>query len=240
MVFMDTPGIHQTKTALHQSMVRSACAAFQEVDIILLMIEMSRAELPEVSSVIEHLKRVRKPAILVVNKIDKGPKKQLLPIIAEYQKLYPFDAIVPVSGLTGDGVDSLLGDLRTRLKPGPQFFPNDMSTDQGEHFTVAEIIREQVYRHASKEIPYSTAVHVDGLEEIPGKQILSVVARIYVEKLSQKKILVGQEGRMIKLIGRSARLELERRFGIQVYLELKVTVVKNWSRDAKALRRMGY
>lgn len=240
MAFLDTPGIHKTKTPLHESMVESALASFREVDILLLMIEMSRPDDPEISYVLDRLTGIRKPCILVINKIDTGPRNLLLPIIDDFRKKYPFDTIVPISALKGDGIDTLLDQLKSRLKPGPQFFPADMKTDQSENFMVSEIIREKIYEHMRKELPYSSSVTVDKMEEIPGRNMLTIMARVNVERESQKGILIGQKGRMIKAIGRSARLELERIFGVRVYLDLIVRVEKNWSKDPQALRRLGY
>lgn len=239
MVFMDTPGIHKTRTSLHESMVQSALAAFHEVDILLLMIEMGRVHDQEIRSITANLKRAKRPCILAINKIDKGPKDQLLPIIASYSQEYPFDEIVPISALRGDGVDTLLEALKSRLEPGPRFFPEDMTTDVSEGFIISEIIREKIYLHTKKELPYSSAVTVDRMEN-SNNNLLSISARIHVETDSQKRILIGRGGRMIKAIGRSARPELEKIFGVRVYLDLMVRVEKNWSRDTKALRRLGY
>ena len=240
IVFLDTPGIHKTRTALHRSMVESALSTFHEVDILLLMIEIGLGHDPETVSIIGKLKGVKKSCILVINKIDVGPKEQLLPAIDRFSKLYPFHEIIPVSALTGEGVDILLERLKQRLRPGPQFFPDDMETDLSETFLVSEIIREKIYSNMRQEVPYSSAVTVEKMEEIPGQNLLSISARIYVETDSQKGMLIGKRGRMIRTIGRSARLDLEKMFSVRVYLDLVVRVEKNWSKDAKALRRLGY
>jgi len=240
MIFMDTPGIHKTKTALHESMVKAALASFHEVDIMLLLIQLNRHDDPEINPITATLKQIKKPCVLAINKIDNGPKEHLLPIIDHYSKVYPFEAIIPISALKGDGVGVLLSELKSRLRPSPQLFPQEMKTDQQEPFLVSEIIREKIYSHTTKELPYSSAVTVDKIQEIPGRNLLSISARIHVETDSQKGILIGQEGRMIKAIGRSARLELEKLFGMRVYLGLMVRVEKNWSKDPKALRRLGY
>jgi len=240
IIFMDTPGIHNTKSALHESMVASARAACREVDMVLLMIEICRPNDPKISSIVGSLKRMRKPCILVINKIDMMAKEKLLPIIDHYQQLYDFEDIIPVSAVKGDGLERLLGRLKETLRPGPQFFPPDMQTDQSEVALVSEIIREKIYHHTSKELPYSSAVSVDKMEEIPTKNLLAITARIHVERESQKSVLIGKRGRMIKTIGRSARLELEKMFGVRTYLDLTVRVEKNWTRDTRALRRLGY
>jgi GTP-binding protein Era len=239
MVFMDTPGIHKTKTTLHKSMVQSAHATFKEVDIILMIVEMGHPHDPEILRIKPILQNVKKSCLLAINKIDRSPKEQILPIIDYYSRFYPYEAIVPVSALLGDGVDELLQELRHRLKPGPRFFPTDMKTDQSESFLVSEIIREKIYHLTRKELPYASAVSVDRIEEIRGKDLLSIAARIHVETISQKGILIGKQGKMIKAIGRAARVELEKIFDVRVYLDLLVRVEKNWSKDSRALRRLG-
>lgn len=240
IIFMDTPGIHETRTALHKSMVASARAACREVDMVLLMIEVGRPDDAEIPSIVESLKRMKKPCTLVINKIDMAPKEQLLPVIDHFRQIYHFDAIIPVSALKGDGVNGLLERLKKGLRPGPLFFPEDMQTDQSEVALVSEIIREKIYYHTKKELPYSSAVTVDKMEEIPSKNLLSIVARIHVERDSQKGVLIGKGGRMIKAIGRSARLDIEKMFNVRTFLELIVRVEKNWTQDTRALRRLGY
>ena len=240
MVFVDTPGIHKTLTALHKSMVKSALAAFQEVDILLLMIGTDRPDDPEISSIVGNLKRIKKPCVLAVNKIDIYPKEHLLPIIEKYSQLCLFDVIIPISALKGDGVDVILKELKSRLKPGPQFFPMEMMTDKPETFLISEIIREKIYFHTREELPYSSAVTIIKMEEIQNKNLLSISGRIHVETDSQKGILIGKQGRMIKAVGRSARLELEKIFGMRVYLDLTVRVDRNWTKNTRALRRLGY
>jgi GTP-binding protein Era len=240
MVFMDTPGIHKSRTPLQKSMVESALAAFHEVDILLLIIAMDRPDDPEIPYIVGNLKVSAKPVILAINKVDKGPREQQLPVIDNLKERYPFDEIMPISALKGDGVDQLLHELKSRLTPGPMFFPIDMKTDQSEVFLVSEIIREKIVTHTRKELPYSSAVTVYRMEETPMKNLLSIMARIHVETESQKAIVIGNQGRMIKTIGRSARLELEKLLGVRVYLNLIVKVDKHWSKDTQALRRLGY
>jgi GTP-binding protein Era len=240
MVFMDTPGIHKTYTALHRSMVASARAAFKEVDILAVMIEMPHPEDPGIPIILSNLKKARKPSVLVINKIDKGPKDRLLPIIDTYSRRYPFEAIVPVSAITGDGLERLLEQLKSLLRPGPALFPPDMETDRTESFWVSEIIREKIYTLTRQELPYSCAVTVDHMEENLERTLVSIIARIHVESESQKGILIGERGKMVKAIGRASREDLEEFFGSKVFLDLTVRVEKNWSKDPRALRRMGY
>jgi GTP-binding protein Era len=142
--------------------------------------------------------------------------------------------------LEGDGIGVLVEELRSMLKPGPMFFPPDIKTDQSESFLVSEIIREKIFFHTKRELPYASVVTVESMEEVAGKDLLSISARIHVESKSQKKILIGHAGKMIKAIGRSSRLELEKIFGTQVFLDLLVRVEKKWSHDPRALRRLGY
>jgi len=221
-------------------MVASAESAFQEVDIILLMIEMHHPENPDIVPILRILKRTKKPAFLLINKIDKGPRQNLLPIIDTYCRKHSFEAIVPISALKGDGVERLIQELKSRLKKGPIFFPAHMKTDQSEFFFISEIIRESIYFHTRKELPYSTAVRVEKMEETMSQNLLTISALVYVESQSQKAILIGEKGKMIKGIGTSARLELEKKFGMRVFLGLTVKVEKNWSKDPQALRRLGY
>jgi len=240
MVFFDTPGIHKTRSILHKSMVASAQSVFREVDIILLMIELHRPEDPIMPFIIKNLKEVKKTTLLVINKIDQGRKENLLPIIDTFRQKYPFEDIFPLSALNGDGVSDLFETLKTSLKPGPKFFPENIATDQSESFLAAEIIREKIYFNTSQELPYSSAVTIDNMEEIPEKDLISITAKIHVESSSQKGILIGKGGKMIKSIGQSARKELELIFGMKIYLDLTVRVTKGWSTNPRALQRLGY
>ena len=240
MVFMDTPGIHRTQTPLHKSMVDSAQSSFKEVDILVLMIEMLHPQAPELPMILSSIRKSKKPSVLVINKIDKGPKEKLLPIIDTYREARSFRSIIPVSALTGDGVESLLRELKSMLREGPAFFPADVHTDQSESFLVSEMIREKIFLYTRQELPYSSAVSVEHLEELSKKNLVSISARIHVESESQKGILIGQGGKMIKKIGQAAREDLENFFGNRVFVELLVRVDKNWSKDPRTLRRLGY
>lgn len=240
IIFIDTPGIHKTKTPLHKSMVESARASFFEVDLILAMIEMPEPDPPDIHILIRWLKESEKKAILLINKIDKGPKKQLLPIMDRYSKMFPFEEIIPISALLGYGVPEMMEILKKYLKPGPLYFPRDMKTNQSESFLISEIIREKIYLNTREEIPYSSAVTVDFMEDSPDKCLLCIYATIHVESDSQKKIVIGAGGRMIKKIGQDARIELERIFNTKIFLDLRVRMEKKWTRDTRALRRLGY
>ena len=241
MVFIDTPGIHQTRSMLHKSMVRSALASIEEVDIVLLLVGLGEAAgNDDIEIAIRLLKKIHKPVILAINKIDLIKKETLLPLIESYSKLYRFESIIPISALHGDGLETLLGEIKKWLSPGPQYFPPDMVTDKSEAFLIAEIIREKIYRETREELPYASAVVIEKMEDDPNKNFLRVGAIIYVEKVSQKGILIGKKGGMIKKIGQSARKDIERIFSVQVYLELFVKIEKNWSSDSRSLRRLGY
>jgi GTPase len=240
MAFIDTPGIHKTKTLLHKSMVSSALESISEVDIILLVTDASRHDDQEIAMIFSTLKGIKKPVVLAVNKIDSVPSDRIMKMLEKYGKQNLFDSIVPISALKGKGVDILIQELRARLKPGPEFFPEDMITDQPETFLISEVIREKIYLHTRNELPYSTAVTVDMVKEAPDKELLKISAAIHVESQSQKAIIVGHGGSKIKEIGTAARHELERLFGTKVFLELFARVEKNWTKDTRALRRLGY
>lgn len=241
MVFIDTPGIHPTRSLLHKSMVGSAKASLGEVDIVLLVVGLEEAaHSDDLKIILGALRRAGKPAVLAINKIDVIKKERLLPLIESYSKLHCFESIVPISALYGDGVETLRAELKKRLPPGPRFFPPEMRTDKSEEFLIAEIIREKIYHVTREELPYSSAVVVERLEEDREKNLLTIMAVIYVEKASQKGMIIGKNGSMIKRIGRDARIEIEGIFSLKVYLELFVKVQKKWSSDTRSLRRLGY
>jgi GTP-binding protein Era len=240
MAFLDTPGIHKAITPLHNSMVSSARGALSRVDMIVFVIDISRPYDPQILPILKDVKESGKPVILLVNKIDMRPKRDILAILDHYARQYSFDEMIPISSLRGEGVDILLDILIKKIKPGPQFFPEDMTSDQSESFLVSEVIREKVYMNTGKEIPYSSAVTVENMKEVPEKGLLYISATIHVESGSQKAIMVGNKGRKIKKIGEASRFELEEMLGSRIYLELFVRVDKDWSRDTRALRRLGY
>jgi GTPase len=240
MAFIDTPGIHRTKNLLHKSMVSSAMESISEVDIILLVTEAYRPDDNALSMILAPLKSIKKPVVLAVNKIDSTPKENLFKMLENSGRQGMFDSIVPISALKGDGVDILIKELKARLKPGPEFFPKDMITDQPETFLISEIVREKIYLHTRNELPYSAAVTVDLVQDAPDKDLLKISATIHVESQSQKAIIVGRNGSKIKEIGTAARYELEKIFGTKVFLELFARVEKNWTKDTRALRKLGY
>jgi GTP-binding protein Era len=240
IIFLDTPGIHRSPSKLNQSMVRIALATLREVDVICFLIEADLPHHEENNLILENLEKVRQPVLLVINKIDLIPKGNLLPIMEHYSRLRPFEQIIPLSALFGDGVDVLVGELLKILPEGPKLFPEDMVTDLPERFLVGELIREKVFQLTREEIPYAAAVTVEDFKEREEKNLMVIRATIQVERESQKGILIGEKGRMLKEIGRLAREEIEPLLGARVFLELWVKVEKNWRDDPVALRRLGF
>jgi GTP-binding protein Era len=239
MIFLDTPGIHRARTPLNRAMVETAMEAFGASDVVLLLIEAQGLHADD-RYILETMKDRPAPVVLVINKIDAVEKKNLLPLIDEAQRLREFVEIIPLSALTGDGIDILTDALWKLLPEGPVYFPEDMMTDRSERFIAAEMIREKITTLTHKEIPYATAVVVDTFKEDEGKNLIRIQATIHVEKDSQKGILIGRKGTMLKEIGTQARLEMERFFAAKVFLELFVRVQKNWTQDARMLREFGY
>ena len=240
IVFLDTPGIHRARSKLNHSMVKAALATYNEVDGICFLIEANRPFNDENDFILETLKKVEKPVLLAINKIDLVPKGDLLPIMDQYSRLRPFEQIIPISALLGEGGEVLLAGMVKILPAGPKLFPEDMITDLPERFLAAELIREKVFLLTREEVPYATAVVVEQFKEREEKNLVVIKATIQVERKSQKGILIGEKGRMLKEIGCQAREEIEALLGAKVFLELWVKVEENWREDPGALRRLGY
>ena len=240
IVFLDTPGIHRAKTPLNVQMVKSAMGTFGEADILLLLVEADRGLHDEDSLILDSLEGIKKPVILVINKIDLVTKEALLPLIDAFKDLYVFEEIVPISALKGFGVDRLTDILRRLLPEGPKLFPDDMITDRTERFIAAEIIREKILLLTRQEIPYATAVVVEAFKEEEERNFIRIQAAIIVEKDSQKGIVIGKKGAMLKDIGRQARKDLEQFFNAHIYLELFVKVRKDWTHNERLLKELGY
>jgi GTP-binding protein Era len=190
--------------------------------------------------IIKALRKKKQPVILVINKVDLVKKKTLLPLMAEWRSAYPFKAMVPVSALEGIQMDELVTEMVAALPEGPRYYPEDSLTDMPERFIAAEMIREKVFRLTGEEIPYAVAVTVESFKERPGKDLIDIQATIHVERESQKPIIIGGGGKKLKRIGEEAREAIEEMVGRQVFLKLWVRVQKNWTRDARAIRRLGY
>ncbi len=240
IVFLDTPGVHKSDKVFNRKIVQVALSAMDEVDLILVVIDASNPEDQSESMIIEKLKkRAKIPAVLAVNKIDRIEKPKLLRIIDKWSGLYPsFAAIVPISALDGTQVDQLVNAMTNLLPEGPPFFPEDALTDMPERFIVCEIIREKVFENTGREVPYGTAVTIEDYSE--DGDIIRIHAAIHVERNSQKGILIGKNGAMLKTIGTQARMDIENLLGAKVFLKLFVRVEKNWSRDTRAIRKLGY
>ncbi len=240
LVFVDTPGIHcATTTVLNRQMVATALRTLREVDVLLVMTAVVGVRERDEAILFEKLSEVKPPVFLLINKIDLVPKPNLLPLIDRYQHRHGFDEIIPISALKGTNVQLVLNTVEARLEPGPRYFPEGTVSDTPEEMYIAELIREKVLRYTHQEVPYAAAVVVEGIEET-SKGDLSIDGTIYVQKQSQKGIIIGRQGRMLQQIGRSARLEIEHILGCRVHLRLWVKVRKDWTTREDVLREFGY
>ncbi|HON58344.1 MAG TPA: GTPase Era [Smithella sp.] len=239
LIFLDTPGIHQPKTPLNRAMVQTARETIGSVDVLLMLIEANAGAHPQDLFLIESLGQIKVPVILAMNKIDVMEKKFLLPLMDQFRKLYEYQEIFPISALTGYGVDELLSAVKDMLPEGPKYYPDDIQTDATERFIAAEFIREKITLHTKQEIPYSTAVEIDSFTEDEAKNVIHIRATINVERDSQKAIVIGRKGAMLKTIGTEARKDMENLFGAKVFLELFVRVRKEWTTSDKMLREFG-
>lgn len=238
IIFIDTPGIHRGKGLLNEFMVKEALASIRDVDAVVYLVEADRPVSEDDRYIVEGLKGLKCPVVLGLNKVDRVEKQKILPLIAEFSKMHPFREIVPLSALKGEGVELLLGIITELLPEGPRYFPEDSVTDLPERFIVAEMVREKVFLFTEKEVPYSVAVTVERFEE--KKDLVSISATINVERDSQKGIVIGRGGAMLKRIGSAARADIERLLGSRVYLELFVRVQKEWTKKSGALKDFGY
>ena len=239
-VLLDTPGLHKARTRLGDYMVKVVNASLAEVDCALLLVEpIAHVGIPE-ETLIARIREEKIPAILCVNKIDTVKKEDLLAVIAAYSEAYPdFAAIVPISARTGDGLDELVAEMHRFATPGPQLFPDDMTTDQPERQVVAELVREKLLLCLDKEIPHGTAVEVTKFSE-RDNEIIDVDVTIYCEKASHKGIIIGKRGAMLKEIGQQARADIERMLDAKVFLELWVKVKEGWRNNQYQMRNFGY
>ncbi len=240
IIFVDTPGIHVARSRINRLMVESALGAVRDVDVVLFLVEADAEPHREESALLEVLAKATAPVLLVINKIDRVPKETLLARMASYGAAHPFREIIPVSALSGDGVERLARVVSDYLPEGPPYFPDDQLTDVPERFIVAEMVREQVFRLTRDEIPYAVAVTVDSFTERPGQDLVAISATIHVERDSQKGVIIGQRGAMLKKIGSNARREIEKFLNSRVFLELFVKVSHGWSESPGKLREFGY
>jgi GTP-binding protein Era len=239
VVFVDTPGVHRPLHRLNVRMVDAALEALREVDVVTAVVDATESPGSGSRYLLDILRKARQPRVLVLNKVDALPKAQVLPLIERYSRDDVFADIVPVSALTGDNVDRLESVLLSHLPEGEPLYPDDHLTDQPERFFVAELVREQVLRLTHAELPFASAVIVDRFEEPNASGLLRLYCSILVERQSQKPIVVGRGGAMIKAIGTAAREELERFFDARVFLDLRVKVRADWREDERMLDQLG-
>jgi len=239
LILLDTPGIHKTTSQFNQLMVKASLSTYKDVDIILFVVDAKQGFADNDMFVLDTLKNIESPKILIINKIDLVTKPDVLGLIAEADAKFDFIEIIPVSALLSDGLEDLGKTVLNYLPEGPQYFPDDMITDCSEEFLVEEIVREKIMQRTHMEVPYSIAVVVEETHE--GHNGVWVIdALIIAETTSQKKILIGANGTMLKKLGKPAREEIEKRFGCKVYLNLFVKVKNKWRDDQRSLRDLGY
>ncbi len=237
-VFLDTPGVHKPRHRLGQYMVELALGTLKEVDVVLFLCEADHPGTGD-KYIVERLEKVSTPVILVLNKIDLVAKRELLPLIDGFRQLYRFSEIVPVSALTGENLERLTELVVAHLPAGPKYYPDGIVTDTPERFIMSEIIREKVLQLTSQEVPHSVTVDVEEVRERPNN-LVAVRAVIYTERDSQKGILIGKNGGMLKEVGKRAREEMEVLFGSRIFLDLWVKVKTDWRNNEKHLRSFGY
>lgn len=240
-VFIDTPGIHKPRTKLAEYMVEIAQGTVNEVDVCIFLVEATSSGPREGDlHIIEQIKTVTTPVILVINKVDLVNKEKVLPLIEKYSSLMDFKSIVPISAMKNDGVKTLFKEIDSLMKEGPKYFPDDISTDQPERFMVAEIIREKILKYTNEEVPHGTGVEVISFKTRTGNKLIDIEANIYCDKDSHKSILIGKNGSMLKRIGTAARQEVENLLGTRVNLQLWVKVKNDWRNSPGMLKDLGY
>ena len=238
IIFTDTPGIHKPHNRLGEYMVRVAKESMTDTDVLLLVVDATKKIQEAEREIAENLHALGIPCILVINKVDAVRKETLLPLIADYSSLYPFEEIVPISAKTGDGTELLLEKIKGYLEEGPQFYYEDMVTDQPEKQIAAEIIREKLLWLLDKEVPHGIAIEVSKMQELP--KITNIYVTIYCEKASHKGIIIGKGGEMLKKIGSLARGDIEKMLDKKVYLELWVRVKPDWRNNNYLMKNFGF
>ena len=239
IVFMDTPGIHKPKHKLGEFMVDQAVDSLREVEAVLFVVAANEKRGPGDNFVIEQLRKVNVPVFLIVNKIDTMEKQDLLEAIVSYENSYPFEAVIPISAKEKDNIEEVVNLLEKHLPEGPKYFPDDMITDQPERLIISDIVREKILLQTHDEIPHAIAVDVDEMKTREDGTTY-VRATIYVERDSQKGIIIGKQGAMLKTIGRQARGDIERLLATKVFLDLWVKVKKDWRNKSGMLSELGY
>jgi len=241
MVFVDTPGIHKPRNKLGQYMMQQAYSAFEDVDVIVYLVDAKDKSIGPVDSmIIEELGKTSTPVILLINKVDLVEKERILPLIAEYSQAYDFKEIIPISAIKGEDKDKVLSAIEKYLPEGEKFYPDDMLTDQTEKVLAQELIREKLLNLLDEEVPHGIGVEVIGFKEQEEKNLLEIDANIYCEKESHKGIVIGKGGSMLKKAGTMAREDMERLFGAKVNLKLWVKVKDDWRNSDFMLNELGY
>lgn len=239
IVFLDTPGIHKPQSKLGDYMMKVSEGSLREVDAVLLLVDVKDGIGGGDRFIIERLKNIDTPVILVLNKIDLVHPEELLPIIEQYKDLYPFAEIVPISALLGNNVNTLLEQVSKYLPEGPQYYPDDQVTDHPEQFVCAELIREKILHLTREEIPHSIAVAIEDMK-VQENGVVHISAVIFVERDSQKGIIIGKKGALLKEIGKLARTDIETLLGSKTFLELWVKVKKDWRNEERVLKELGF
>ena len=238
VVLIDTPGIHRARTLLGRQMMSEVSQALEGIDLLAVMIDASSGLTTADRLTFEHARQFRGPVFLLLNKIDRVAKRTLLPLMETCSKELSFTEIIPVSALTGDGVELALERLIAHLPQGEPYFPKDQVTDQPERFLAAEIVREKAMTNTKQEVPHAVAVRVEAFEE--SEKLIRIRASIYVEREGQKGILIGRGGERLKAIGTAARQELEEILGVKIFLELRVKVERDWRQDARIVQQLDW
>jgi len=238
--FIDTPGMHLPHTLLGRHMVRQAKEALEEADLVLAVLDAKKPLDKSDRALFDAITQAGKDAVLIINKMDLIDQRLALSVMEECSKLGIFKDFIPLSARKGDNLNIIIPKIFEYLPEGPKYFPDGYLTDKPQRFFMAEAIREQALNLTKEEIPYSFAVFIDEAKKIPKKDVYHIQATIFVERPSQKAIIIGKKGQMLKAIGEYARLKIERQLGKKVFLDLWVKVYKNWRRDPQALRMLGY
>lgn len=238
ILYLDTPGLHDPRDPLGHWMIKEASTALNDADMVYWMVLPGDIQ-PYDQKILELLKESNKPVFLVVNQIDRYAKLEILPVLDYYCKAYAFKELIPVSAQKGDQVEVLIEKTFEYLPEGEPLFPEDQISDQNERFIVSELIREKIFKSTAQEIPYATAVVIENFKE-RNQQLTDIEATIYVERDSQKSIVIGKQGQMLKEIGRAARYDIERFLGKKVFLKLWVKTLEDWKTNPEALKQLGY
>ena len=239
IVFIDTPGIHKPQTRLNDFMLKSAYSTFNEVDLVLFMVNAAEKRGAGDNFILEKLKNLRTPKFLVINKIDQVKPEELLKIIMDYTSDNEFNEVIPISAIQGNNVDEMMVTIKKYMPEGPQFYPDDQVTDHPEYFVVSEFIREKILQLTKEEVPHSVAVVVESMLRNEDDKV-HVHATIIVDRTSQKGIIIGKGGKMLKEIGVRARRDIEAMLGDKIYLELWLKVQKDWRDKQSYLQDYGY